>query len=1627
MDHIRRLSSSSRVQRSAHWLPLCLALVMAGVVVGGPTRAAAQLSGVTNTKNAGNTTDLTDNSDPRQQRLSTATVVSSSGTAFQTRYAAVVSADDDSSDEDTTTTHTADYTVAFTVTAPAGTQYRVNLTASRTGMITLVGDGSGAAQGSVGAITTTVTGGTLVAATAFNFAAVSPSASSSGADTDVAQSATASITGTGTGSPVAISLRFVWSNSCFSDQGTSGTSGDECALRFGIAGTVSNVSADSYPGSGDAPARATGLTTDGHFLNGTLNRCGDGTTDGVLGETCDDGNATSGDGCSAICQIEPTPTPTSTPTATVTATATATATQTVTPTPTPTVTATETVTPTPTVTATVTPTPTVTATPIDNLPLRSDFTTGVFHAATDRTLTDGAFGGAVTTLTVSGDGDVDFHSAPLASAGPALTTSDRGGARLWLVNPEAADVTVTCRATFADYDADTGDETVIVATGPSAETVVPAGGEAECVAPAATLLAPATVPAGHLLKLTLSLHFVSGASVELAYNAAAGDPGDTVGRLAENRVVAWPFGAFTVCGDGALDPGEECDLAAANGGSGSCCSATCTFVAAGTICRPGIAQCDAAEACTGTSDTCPADVNDPDGTACDDADACTLADACTAGVCVGGPPPNCNDHDVCTADACVPATGCTHTNNTDPCDDGSACTTADTCAAGVCIGGPPPSCDDGDVCTDDGCSPATGCEHTDNTASCDDENACTTGDVCSAGSCSGPGTLDCDDGEVCTDDSCVPATGCAHADNTDPCSDGDACTLDDACAAGGCVAGTPQSCDDLNGCTADTCDTGTGACGHTDTTDQCDDGNACTIDDVCGEGECEGTPVVCDDGVFCDGLETCQAGTGDCVDGTAPSCDDGIVCTADACDAGGDQCTHTPIVGCCDADADCDDGSVCTGSETCDVETGVCEPGTPLACGDGDGCTVDACDPLGGCTFPAIAGCCDEHADCDDGNSCTTDSCDTEAGVCDHLQQNCQNGSVCDGTETCNPATGLCEDGTALDCDDGVGCTDDTCNAVTGCAHTAVPLCCDDDGDCDDGDLCTGSETCELATGACQPGTALACSDDDPCTGAETCDPLAGCQDVPDLDCDDGLACTTDVCDAGVGCAHSPVPGCCLHDGDCDDGGLCNGLETCAAGTCAPGTPPECNDGNLCTDQSCNPTAGCEYTDNTAPCDDGDACTTVDACAGGACVGGGPEPDCDDGELCTSDACDPLLGCTTTPNALSCEDGTPCTTDDACAGGICVGGPPLDCDDGELCTTDGCSAPGGCTHVANSDPCDDQNVCTTTDLCAGGSCGGSGALDCDDGEVCTTEVCDPETGCGHVANAAPCDDGDACTQTDVCADGSCGGGDPVVCPLPDQCHDPGVCDPLSGACSNPAKADGSGCTDGDVCTAGDACSAGVCVSGGSTCGNGTLEAGCGEQCDDGNTVSGDDCSATCQIEKVGGCWLTARTGCRLPTASGKAQLKLKNASDDAKDQLQWKWGKGAATALADFGDPLASTDYALCVYDGATLVASSLIPAGGTCSGKPCWKGNAKGFQYKSKTLAPDGVAQLKLQAGAAEKAQVQLKAKGVLMEMPPFGESTTGPVTVQLTQTSSAVCWQATYSAPFQKSDGTTFNDKSD
>ena len=167
------------------------------------------------------------------------------------------------------------------------------------------------------------------------------------------------------------------------------------------------------------------------------------------------------------------------------------------------------------------------------------------------------------------------------------------------------------------------------------------------------------------------------------------------------------------------------------------------------------------------------------------------------------------------------------------------------------------------------------------------------------------------------------------------------------------------------------------------------------------------------------------------------------------------------------------------------------------------------------------------------------------------------------------------------------------------------------------------------------------------------------------------------------------------------------------------------------------------------------------------------------------------------------------------------------CDVEERCdgTHDAC--PADAFQPATVTCRDAAGVCDVPELCTGSSAGCP--ADAKKTEVCRPAAgqCDAPERCDGASNdcpsdrpspnGTPCDDGNACTQTDTCQAGVCTGASPVRCSAPDQCHDAGTCDPATGACSNPAKADGTGCSDGIACTWGDVCQAGACTGAPATC------------------------------------------------------------------------------------------------------------------------------------------------------------------------------------------------------------------
>ncbi|TXD34819.1 hypothetical protein FRC96_12225 [Lujinxingia vulgaris] len=237
-------------------------------------------------------------------------------------------------------------------------------------------------------------------------------------------------------------------------------------------------------------------------------------------------------------------------------------------------------------------------------------------------------------------------------------------------------------------------------------------------------------------------------------------------------------------------------------------------------------------------------------------------------------------------------------------------------------------------------------------------------------------------------------------------------------------------------------------------------------------------------------------------------------------------------------------------------------------------------------------------------------------------------------------------------------------------------------------------------------------------------------------DCDDGIACTEDVCDTEAGeCVVSTA-----HT-RCDDGLFCNGYEMCAPedpqaaeSGCVAGEPPVLADGVSCTLDVCD-----EENDQI--------------------VHQGDDARCESDEPCAVSICDPVEGCVTEP----AEDGTLCMDDTM----VCQGGDCIPCiDDAEGSADSGCS--GG-------EP-----------FCVDGACAQcEDSADCPMGLICDAGVC---TGC---TTSEQCDDGASCT-VEGCFEGSC-----LYYPLPSVCGRGDACATRAPSCSpRDAQADADGCVPG---------------------------------------------------------------------------------------------------------------------------------------------------------------------------------------------------------------------------------------
>ncbi len=225
-----------------------------------------------------------------------------------------------------------------------------------------------------------------------------------------------------------------------------------------------------------------------------------------------------------------------------------------------------------------------------------------------------------------------------------------------------------------------------------------------------------------------------------------------------------------------------------------------------------------------------------------------------------------------------------------------------------------------------------------------------------------------------------------------------------------------------------------------------------------------------------------------------------------------------------------------------------------------------------------------------------------------------------------------------------------------------------------------------------------------------------------------------------------------------------------------------------------------------------------------------------------------------------------------------------------------------------------NGVCV--DLCAGVVCSALNACH-------VAGVCDPATGaCSNpaAADGIACDDGNRCTQSDTCQSGVCTGANPVVCSALNACHVAGVCDPASGACSNPAVPDGTLCSlpNANAACMGGACGVESCPSNRGDC-DGLSANGC-------ETVVGEACSAgvgACVRAGVTAC--AAGGGARCDATAGAPGVEICDGADNDCN------GVTDDIASASCAPGPCSTGHTACSGTSVVCARDAYVAAGAVC------------------------------------------------------------------------------------------------
>ncbi len=783
---------------------------------------------------------------------------------------------------------------------------------------------------------------------------------------------------------------------------------------------------------------------------------------------------------------------------------------------------------------------------------------------------------------------------------------------------------------------------------------------------------------------------------------------------------------------------------------------------------------------------------------------------------------------------------------------------------------------------------------------------------------------------------------------------------------------------------------------------------------------------------LCDQAESCSGSSGTCpADGFLPN---GTTCRAAAneCDVA-ETCTGGNIF--CPADAFQPSGTTCTDSNTGDCFDAQCN-------GSGT-CNQNQAFESAAYTCRAALGVCDEAESCSGSSgSCPADERVDAGTTCRGAVGECDVAETCDGTSVTCPADALVPAGTSCTDLSPGDCHDAQCNGSGTCNQTldfedAGYTCRASVGDCDAAETCSGSSGSCPSDGFAAAGTS--CTDASPtdcfdaqCDGGGACNQTQGVESA-------AYTCrpTAGVCDVAETCDGSSTS--CPADQFLDDATVCRvAANECDAVEHCSGSAATCpSDGFQ--------TAGTTCTDSNegdcfrAVCNGGGGCDQAGALEPSSHVCRASTGECDPQEVCTGET-------GVCPNDAFVAASTPCTDNNT-----------NDCFDAQCNGTGACSqtfALEGTSHVCRAA----VDVCDAAESCSGvvGTCPADGfqssatvcrpAVDaqCDVAENCSglSTSCPADS---HVGDATACDDSNGCTTLDSCQGGTCTGGSPrscsdgIVC-TQDLCVSTG---PATFTCDNTQVTNGSCYIDGSCVADGVDHGANECQE----CDSGTSQTEWSNKAENATCSLGFgvcDGEGACD-EPTPVCPDTPMDGCLAGAAErGKLVLRDKPPAKDGLDSMVWKLAATAAD-FNDFGDPRHSTSYALCLYDSRAsgvgeppnLIRSFQVPEADFCTaagpaGATCWKSivNRKYlFRDQRKPAPNDGVRKMVLTSSSKPgKATILVQAKGEELDPPPLPLE--GDVVMQLISSRTAnggACWEARFSEPYFKADGSAFVDVND